>query len=1110
MRYLQSLSLLVAMLVGACFPGAVYAEEISEDTTDYATVEEEQLILKGHILYPVKKIRPKQKANRIAPRQSYTAEQASEIRRALEILGLTEQQAHEKPTTAEAPSEPEVEFKTNLNLATQFDNSKETGNSIPLYEDLAVQERSETQQRLGAKPYTISSEPIRETSRENALNHLLHAVGPLSINGHANFVSRSNAFELNSGESEKQRIYRIGVKRASRGSSFWQPYGAYGLVVNDQVMLGGRFEHGKSERDYSFSSHFMNKEKSLSLRLGWGYQIGNTELPFSSGAAVVGVSQRSQLASIVWKPFLNNGLANSVINLRKWRTVSSNKGTVSPMEYVRESATSFDTYLDSRAVAFGTLDGYSAIGFGIPIGEHWTISQSIGRETIRFIDTVGSANISDSKYRSFDVQYQSNLKRAKLNLQTGVSETRTSLSYSIGEWYFGASKSNSKIGGPGYWSVGVGFTTTLENSPTQKVNAEPTIYENLLPGKFSYKRELEELITRPREFPQIFLAKVDANALQLVSSKLKNQPPIANAGPDQIVPSATTVTLSAAASSDPDPDQQLSYKWVQQAGTAVKLNDATSQQPTFTSPALEPGSSSLTLTFALTVSDGFATSDVSVVNVVVSPPTIKTPVSSEDYSPGPPANNAPTANAGNDQTVTSAAEVNLTGAASSDPDAGQTLTYAWVQTSGTPVTLSSTSAQRPTFTAPTLAIGEANAVITFALTVSDGVAVSVPDTITVSVEAPQEAIIWGSDGLIGEFVDWGTGVNVTLNLLASSSTGAPLTFDSTPFNGSLPSGLSISSAGVISGTTSAVAVTTNYTFTVRTTTTNGSVSVSSAMTIKIRPNALIEWTTAGVSILRGDPELVGYVTPTSFTVPEGVSSVHLLIVGGGGGGGGGDGGGGGGGGAAGHGNNTRVISGQTIPISVGRGGVGGLTGPGQNGTESRFGAISASGGGGGGFSAGGLFEGLSGGSGGGGSQNHVGGEIGNDCGTRVNDVVLFCGRGGGDISNNFYNGHGGGGAGSDGGFATRNSGGSGGSPFATLAALGGGDYAAGGGGGSSGIDGISGGRGGNLVGGDGGTKTIHPTDGASNTGSGGGGAGADPLVLQQGGNGADGVIRIVF
>lgn len=98
------------------------------------------------------------------------------------------------------------------------------------------------------------------------------------------------------------------------------------------------------------------------------------------------------------------------------------------------------------------------------------------------------------------------------------------------------------------------------------------------------------------------------------------------------------------------------------------------------------------------------------------------------------ANQAPTADAGPDQTVASAAAVTLDGTGSSDPDAGQTLTYAWTQTGGDTVTLSDATAVGPSFTAPTLAAGEPDQTLTFSLIVTDNLGLaSNADTVTITV-----------------------------------------------------------------------------------------------------------------------------------------------------------------------------------------------------------------------------------------------------------------------------------------------------------------------------------------------------------------------------------------
>jgi len=80
----------------------------------------------------------------------------------------------------------------------------------------------------------------------------------------------------------------------------------------------------------------------------------------------------------------------------------------------------------------------------------------------------------------------------------------------------------------------------------------------------------------------------------------ENQPPTADAGPNQAVDEGVVVTLDASNSIDPDEDP-LSYSWAQVGGSPVTLDDPAAMQPTFISPAVE--SEGETFTFQLTVTD---------------------------------------------------------------------------------------------------------------------------------------------------------------------------------------------------------------------------------------------------------------------------------------------------------------------------------------------------------------------------------------------------------------------------------------------------------------------------------------------------------------------------
>ena len=94
-------------------------------------------------------------------------------------------------------------------------------------------------------------------------------------------------------------------------------------------------------------------------------------------------------------------------------------------------------------------------------------------------------------------------------------------------------------------------------------------------------------------------------------------------------------------------------------------------------------------------------------------------------------NEAPTANAGADQSgVQEGATVTLRGGGE-DPDAGDMLQYAWMQTGNATVTLSTPAATTTTFTAPTGLTADVG--LRFTLRVTDAGGLSAADTVAVTV-----------------------------------------------------------------------------------------------------------------------------------------------------------------------------------------------------------------------------------------------------------------------------------------------------------------------------------------------------------------------------------------
>jgi len=133
-----------------------------------------------------------------------------------------------------------------------------------------------------------------------------------------------------------------------------------------------------------------------------------------------------------------------------------------------------------------------------------------------------------------------------------------------------------------------------------------------------------------------------------------------------------------------------------------------------------------------------------------------------DGGPTPPAaNQAPVANAGDDQTVFENTVVSLDGSGSSDPNSGDTLTYAWTQTAGRVVTINGANGPTPTFTAPDVPANAPEAVV-IELAVSDGTLTRTDSVVIIVEENVPPTANAGPDRVVIE------NTLVTLNGTASS------------------------------------------------------------------------------------------------------------------------------------------------------------------------------------------------------------------------------------------------------------------------------------------------------------------------------------------------------
>jgi hypothetical protein len=129
--------------------------------------------------------------------------------------------------------------------------------------------------------------------------------------------------------------------------------------------------------------------------------------------------------------------------------------------------------------------------------------------------------------------------------------------------------------------------------------------------------------------------------------------------------------------------------------------------------------------------------------------------------------------------VTGRSSVTLSAAGSSDPE-GETITYLWVQTSGAAVILNNASSAEATFVAPDVA--EAGEVLTFDLTVSDGVLETTESVdVTVNFETAPPTTTLAPGVLEASAFTTGSGEHIVLIFTATSDSEgnelSSLTFD---------------------------------------------------------------------------------------------------------------------------------------------------------------------------------------------------------------------------------------------------------------------------------------------------------------------------------------------
>jgi len=233
------------------------------------------------------------------------------------------------------------------------------------------------------------------------------------------------------------------------------------------------------------------------------------------------------------------------------------------------------------------------------------------------------------------------------------------------------------------------------------------------------------------------LAAISSDIVNITISPIVDKPNV-NAGIDQTVSENSAVTLQASAS---DTHGIASQNWSQISGPSITLNNPNNLELSFTAP-LVTVDTSYTFKFIATDQRGDTSEDSIIINVTN-------------------INEAPSVNAGPDQTADEQAVINLSAQASDDVGIVSTQ---WLQLSGASITFSDANSLTTSFTAPLNAL---TSVLRFQFTATDNEGISSSDIVDITTSAivDNPVVDAGSDQTVA------AASNVTMTASASDMHG---------------------------------------------------------------------------------------------------------------------------------------------------------------------------------------------------------------------------------------------------------------------------------------------------------------------------------------------------
>ena len=430
---------------------------------------------------------------------------------------------------------------------------------------------------------------------------------------------------------DEDYLARLGIEYASPNSNF-----GYGVRFDAATLITSSFALGINAKGYSnlkeivLGGVWIPENSHWKMKLSTAYMWGNRNFNFYSGSENANLNQASYFFSANYTPSEETSDYIHTFGFSNWGSKANQTNLSRPVYVISENTST----MDPLKLSTGTVKGTS-LDTQLGIANQIVTKISLGYESIELPFSDGTQELDNVFFQNYLVQYQPTQEIIlQADYKIGVAEKNISFSSSYGQWKLGIFKNH---GNNGVLS-NQGILLTYGISWGGENNAAPL---NILvrPNDIrSSSLALRDAMTRPVQFPQNFLAKVDSTATTTTTLTVAEVTPTLTgfalssasvaygaSAPTITAPSSASGGAITYASSD------TAVANVNESGSTITLVGAGST--TFTATQAADGNytsatttTTLTVTAATSALTGFALSSSSVA-YGASAPTITPPSS---------------------------------------------------------------------------------------------------------------------------------------------------------------------------------------------------------------------------------------------------------------------------------------------------------------------------------------------------------------------------------------------------------------------------------------------------------------------------------------------------